>query len=394
MIRQAPSGVAAFIDRFGTGPVGEAVPITDTSDFIEVFGPVEDAAAGIAVSQFFENGGERAWVERTDPDPGITLLQALVWALDRLGPADYDLLCVPAAATLDEPDPDGSSPQLAAFAQAATRVCTAQRAVLLLDPPPWVHDATAMAGWVRANPLTSPNAAVWFPRLRRPPSGTETGAAGAVAGLIARTDRERGPWSAPAGLRAGLSGVRTALDLTQQDVGLLNRLGVNCIMNHRGGPVSWGARTLAGRDELGSEWKYLPVRRLALHIESSLRQGLHWHVDEDNAPALWARLRAETAGFLDELYRAGAFQGSRRDEAYFVSCDADTITATDLEAGRVHVVVGFSPLRPAEFQVLDIELRRADRAAVAAAPEAAATSPSMRLRGREEGVAFRPWRTS
>ncbi|GAB3820934.1 hypothetical protein GCM10028820_28060 [Tessaracoccus terricola] len=385
MIRQAPSGVAAFIDRFGTGPVGEAVQISGTDEFEEVFGPLEHSTAGIAVAQFFENGGEHAWVGRADPEPGATLLQALQGALETLGAVGFDLLCVPAAATLDEPDAAAHTPNLVAFAQDAIRLCTQRRAIWLLDPPPWLRDAAAMAAWVRANPLDSPDAAVWFPRLLRPPEGTGTGAAGAVAGMIARTDRERGVWSAPAGLRAELVGVRTALELTQQDVSLLNQLGVNSVMNHRGGPVSWGARTMAGRDELGSEWKYLPVRRLALHIESSLRQGLHWHVDEDNAPALWARLRGETAGFLDGLFRAGAFQGRSADEAYFVSCDADTITATDLEAGRVHVVVGFSPLRPAEFQVLDIELRRADRAAVADAPEAAVASPSMGLRRREEG---------
>lgn len=359
MIEPAPTGVAAFLDRFHDGPVGQPTPINSLAEFTRTFGPVNDDVPGsLAVAQFFDNGGEQAWVDRVAHDPGQTMLEALVLALEDLRKVEFNLLCVPAAAHLDHPSPDARTPQLVTFAQQATRLCMERGAMLLLDPPSWIGDSNGMLEWVRSNPVADPNEALWFPALVREPAGPTTGTSGAIAGVVARTDRERGVWSAPAGVRAKLLGVRTAVELRRSDVEVLNQLGINSITNHQGGPVSWGARTLAGRDGGSSEWRYFPVRRLALHVEQSILQGLAWRSGEANSEELWARLRTEVAEFLESLFRAGALQGTRPREAFFVKCDSQTTSQADVERGTVRLTLGVAPLKPAEFVILNLEIRQ------------------------------------
>jgi uncharacterized protein len=165
-------------------------------------------------------------------------------------------------------------------------------------------------------------------------------------------------WQAPAGMETTLRGV-VDLDarLTDREQGQLNPLGLNVIRTfdvprH----VIWGARTLAGADTLDSEWKYVPVRRLALHIEESLRRGLQWVVFEPNDARLWAQIRTAAGAFLHGLFRRGAFQGPTPRDAYFVTCDAETTTQADIDAGIVHVLVGFAPLKAAEFVIISLRL--------------------------------------
>ena len=196
--------------------------------------------------------------------------------------------------------------------------------------------------WIRiTDPLNKSQ-----PRLS-PSSGT-------IAGLIARMDSSRGVWKAPAGTEAQLKGVAGfERELTNAEIGRLNPRGVNCLRSlpvH--GPVAWGARTLAGDDLTGSEFKYIPVRRTALFIEESVSRGIEWAVFEPNDEALWAQLRLHVGTFLDSLFRAGAFQGTTPREAYFVKCDSTTTTQSDIDAGVVNVIIGFAPLKPAEFVVL------------------------------------------
>jgi phage tail sheath protein FI len=118
--------------------------------------------------------------------------------------------------------------------------------------------------------------------------------------------------------------------------------------------VAWGARTLHGQDERASEWKYIPVRRLALFIEESLHRGLRWAAFEPNGDLLWAQVRLTAGAFLDGLFRQGAFQGRSPRDAYFVKCDRTTTTQADIDQGIVNVVVGFAPLKPAEFVIIHI----------------------------------------
>jgi hypothetical protein len=180
---------------------------------------------------------------------------------------------------------------------------------------------------------------------------------GAVAGVMARTDSQRGVWKAPAGIEATLIGaVDVSVPLTNEENGELNPLGINCLRSMPViGRVVWGSRTLRGADPLADQWKYVPVRRLALFLEESLYRGTQWAVFEPNDEPLWAQLRLNLGAFMHGLFRQGAFQGSSPRDAYFVKCDADTTTQTDRNLGIVNVIVGFAPLKPAEFVILKIQ---------------------------------------
>ena len=180
---------------------------------------------------------------------------------------------------------------------------------------------------------------------------------GAVAGVFARTDTQRGVWKAPAGLDASLNGVPALqIPLTDPENGQLNPLGVNCLRSFGvAGRVIWGSRTLRGADQLADEWKYIPVRRTALFIEESLFRGTKWVVFEPNDEPLWAQIRLNVGAFMHNLFRQGAFQGSTPREAYFVKCDHETTTQNDINLGIVNIVVGFAPLKPAEFVVIKLQ---------------------------------------
>ena len=206
------------------------------------------------------------------------------------------------------------------------------------------------------------NAALFFPRIRKPNPIRENQVehfvpCGTVAGVIARIDGQRGVWKAPAGLEAGLVGVPAlSVQLSDAENGELNPLGINCLrLRPAAGPVVWGSRTLAGNDLLASEWKHIPVRRVALFIEESLYRGTQWAVFEPNDEPLWAELRLNIGAFMQNLFRQGAFQGRTPREAYFVKCDKETTTQNDINLGVVNVLVGFAPLKPAEFVFIRLQ---------------------------------------
>ena len=181
---------------------------------------------------------------------------------------------------------------------------------------------------------------------------------GAVAGLYARTDSTRGVWKAPAGTEARIAGGAPEELLTDRQHGPLNTAGLNCLRAFPVyGVINWGARTLDGADARASEWRYVPVRRLALYIESSLRRGLQWVVFEPNDEPLWGQIRLNVGAFMNQLHRQGAFQGASARDAFLVKCDSETTTQADINLGIVNVLVAFAPVRPAEFVVLRIQQR-------------------------------------
>jgi len=106
---------------------------------------------------------------------------------------------------------------------------------------------------------------------------------------------------------------------------------------------------------LADEYKYVPVRRLALYIEESLYRGTQWVVFEPNDEPLWAQIRLNIGAFMHGLFRQGAFQGKTPRDAYFVKCDKETTTQNDIDLGIVNIVVGFAPLKPAEFVIIKIQ---------------------------------------
>ena len=210
------------------------------------------------------------------------------------------------------------------------------------------------------------NAALYFPRLREsdPSHGgavSEIPCSGAGAGVIARNDTERGVWKAPAGTSAAINGAPgLATPVTPGVLEVLNPLGINCLRTTNGGStVVWGARTLRGADAFADEYRYVSVRRLALFLEESLVRGLAWVAFEPNGEQLWAAIRQNVETFLGGLSSHGAFAGRTRQEAYFVRCDATTMTQADIDAGAVHVEIGVAPLRPAEFVLIRIRMRTA-----------------------------------
>ena len=248
----------------------------------------------------------------------------------------------------------------------ASIYCASRRAFLLIDPPdawtasnklPRIVQNTSEVSDLRGT-VVKDHSAVYYPKLRINDGGLirTIGPCGSIAGLMARVDASRGVWKAPAGTEADLRGI-IGLDsaLTDLENGVLNKLGVNCLRSFVSGSVSWGARTLDGADELASEWKYVPIRRLALLIEESLYRGTQWVVFEPNDEPLWANIRLNVGVFMHQLFRQGAFQGSTPDQAYFVKCDAETTTQADRNLGVVNIEVGFAPLKPAEFVVLTIQ---------------------------------------
>jgi uncharacterized protein len=276
----------------------------------------------------------------------------------------FNLLCIPRAALdggagIGELDATESQ----AVISVAEAYCAKRRAFFIVDAPNGEEEPDEIRTWLAGNDtLRDRNAALYYPRVRIPDPLNEfrlrsVGASGTIAGLYARTDNERGVWKAPAGTDAVLRGVsELEYRLTDTQNGALNPLAINCLRTFPVfGTVCWGARTLDGSDQEASEWKYVPVRRLALMIEESLYRGTKWAVFEPNDEPLWSQLRLNIGAFMQNLFRQGAFQGTSPREAYFVKCDKETTTQNDINLGVVNILVGFAPLKPAEFVVIRLQ---------------------------------------
>jgi hypothetical protein len=269
----------------------------------------------------------------------------------------FNLLCIP-------PDTREGNTSETVY-QSAMTYCAKRRAMLIVDPPAeWRTAAKARDGLDGLN-LKGPesrNAAIFFPRVLQSDPNREGQIdtfvpCGIIAGVMARTDATRGVWKAPAGIDAAMNGVQgLSVNLSDPENGMLNPLGINCLRSFPVfGRVVWGARTLRGADQLADEYKYIPVRRTALYIEESLFRGLKWVVFEPNDEPLWAQIRLNAGAFMHNLFRQGALQGTTPKDAYFVKCDKETTTLNDVNLGIVNVVVGFAPLKPAEFVIIKIQ---------------------------------------
>jgi phage tail sheath protein FI len=221
-------------------------------------------------------------------------------------------------------------------------------------------DDTASEAAAFRNKLTTANSygAIYFPWVKAlDPTGVSQQPvllppSGYVAGLYARIDATRGVWKAPAGAEASLNGVVGLLtELSDTQHGNLNPIGVNVIRRFPGtGIVSFGARTISS----APEWKYIPIRRTAILLRVSIYYGIQWAVFEPNDESLWSQLRLNISAFMTTLFRQGAFQGSTTSQAFFVKCDSETTTQADIDLGVVNILVGFAPLKPAEFVVVKI----------------------------------------
>ena len=254
-----------------------------------------------------------------------------------------------------------------AVAEALSHCNKVGNRMVIIDPPSGTELTTGAA--VNAlNLPTSNYSALYYPWLTIPnpfynpdsnPTAPRTltmAPSAFAAALWSRTDGRRGVWKGPAGVEAQLIGVAgLEFEVGDGDQDQLNPLGVNCVRKLPSfGAVIWGARTLATSAE--PPWRYIPVRRTAIMIEQSIYNGIQWAVFEPNDHRLWSSLRVNVGAFMDNLFRAGAFQGEKASDAYFVRCArGDTMTQDDIDRGQVIVVVGFAPLKPAEFVIVRIQ---------------------------------------
>ncbi len=284
----------------------------------------------------------------------------------------FNILCLPY-----DPAINYNLDTMASNLDAAVTFCHDQRAMLIVDPPsswsppPATPPATPPPPppppldfpTISGNPPLSPpseNAAVYYPNLvvtDDTGANFNVGPCGAVAGVWASTDSSRGVWKAPAGTAATITGITGfTAQVDDAESGTLNPLAVNGLRTMPAvGPVVWGARTTVGADQAQNQWKYLPVRRLALYVEESLRRGTQWAVFEPNDEPLWSSLRLNVTTFMQSLFRQGAFQGSTPADAYLVQCDANNNPQAQIDLGIVNILVGFAPLYPAEFVIINIQ---------------------------------------
>ena len=349
-IEGVSTSTTAFIGTAERGPT-EPYLIRSWTEFEREFGGLSQTSTlSLAVHQFFENGGQRAVIVRAAGD-GSAATQAALRALDT---TEFNLLCIP-------PYTLSSDLEVADW-EAAARYCRERRAFLIVDAPAaWsLEDAAEHASSFGFS--ARENAAIYFPRVRVADpleAGKPVSCApcGCVAGIISRTDQARGVWKAPAGIEAvvkGAAGLSAVADEHANE--RLAAAGINCLRDFPGtGIVVWGARTLAGANQDSPEWRYVPVRRLALYLQESLVRGTHWAVFESNNEGTWKQLRRQVADFMTGLWRQGALLGGRAQDAFYIRCDASTTTQGDLDNGRLNIEIGFAPLRPAEFVIFTIQ---------------------------------------
>jgi hypothetical protein len=342
----------------GLDPAGQRF-VTDVvqqqSDLVRVVGTLPAVRPDLTpTAVVFQNGDDG--VQISDLDVAGANFEEDRRGIFALEDADlFNLLCIPPFTDTDDVD--------SATWDVAIAYCTRRRAIVIVDPPSaWRTHTDVVTGGFTNGVTRNPNAAIYFPWIRASDPLRENrlrdfAPSGVVAGVIASTDANRGVWKAPAGLDATALGARElTVALTNGQNGVLNPRGVNCLRTFpAAGRVVWGARTLMGDDDLASQWAYIPVRRTALYIEESLYRGSQWVVFEPNDEKLWSQIRLTLGSFMHGLFRQGAFQGTAPQQAYFVKCDAETTTQADIDRGIVNIVVGFAPLKPAEFVVIQIQ---------------------------------------
>lgn len=356
--------VAGFV---GTAPnpeasLDEAVAINNWSQFRRLFVRDGDTSTPLAnaVHGFFLNGGSRCYVANiaegaplAGKGGGLDLLNgvdeiAIIAAPGRTDQASYRELMDAAAVTEDRFAILDLPPNVENV-EALTRAGSVDAGG---DPPPKPPKGQSRG----LHPGESENAAAYAPWLRirdsiEPDKIVSAPPSGHMAGVYARTDAERGVHKAPANTTIrGALGLTQLLSRAEQDV--LNPVGINCIRFFtRGGVLVWGARTLAGS---GSNWRYINVRRLSLMMKESIALSTRWVVFEPNDRSLWKAIRRDVSAFLTLLWRDGALAGSRPEDAFFVKCDEETNPPEVIDAGQVVVMIGFAPVKPAEFVIFRI----------------------------------------
>jgi uncharacterized protein len=359
-VEDVSTGVAAIVGTLRAGPLDDPFLLHSMDEFDIHYGGADAGyEASLHVRAFFENGGERIWISRarSATEEGLIGSQGAATGIYSLEAANrFNLLLVPELFT------SSGIPDRAQAAAAAVEYAASRGGSMLLDPPAEIASAQGLVEWVNTQgaDLRRRDAALYFGRIGVEEIST-TGAArwiglsGAAAGVYARSDAEGGVWSVPAGAGLPLRGVAEVEPLMIADREALTGVGVNPVIAGAGGAILlWGARTLSP----DPEFRYIHVHRLDLHVDALVRDSLAWTAGEPSDPALWEQARMDAEGVLHDLWLKGAFQGSRAEDGYFVRSGSDTHTPDDVAEGRLNVLVGYAPLRPAEFivRMITIEL--------------------------------------
>lgn len=361
-------------------PAGQAKLCTNFTEYQARFGDwsaYDDPGAGNAkrelsghqilshaVYDFFNNGGSRCFVARVRPD---SLADDLDTALRNFESIEAISLVA---------FPGKSADKTISGALVAHCEKTKYRFAILDAPASPVDDK----GYVDFQQLTfdgqdpilpgkSKHAALYFPYVQMVDSALQRQQAaidsiptrekgmvfvppsGAIAGIYARTDVQRGVFKAPANASVlGAQNVKYYISRSAQEG--LNPQGVNCIRTLNGDVTVWGARTCGGDDN--GEWRYVSVRRTFLFIAKSIDEGTQWVVFEPNDPSLWGKVRRNVSAFLTTVWRDGALFGTVPEEAFYVKCDAENNPPETREVGRLVIEVGIAIVRPAEFVIFRI----------------------------------------
>ena len=348
-IAGVPTSASAFIGAATKGALNKPIRVRSVGEFEQTFGRLRtDLELGYAIRQFFLNGGSDAWIVRASRALAPARVTEAIKALNAA--ESLNLLAIPGV----------THPKVIEF---AVDYCARRGIFLLIDPPVSADDVPMMQQFANSLPK-SRDAAVYFPRviIRDPVNGQPraTAPGGTVAGMMARCDAARGVWRAAAGSDATLAGIDALeTNLTDRDVTALAAAGVNCLRAFPGRPfIAWSARTLASAERNEPEWKYVPIRRLSIFVETSISRGTRWTVFEPNDEPLWKRLRTSIDEFLLRLWQQQAFAGTKPQDAFFVRCGRDqTMTANDIANGVLNIEIGFAPVRPAEFVIVRIQHR-------------------------------------
>ena len=360
-LEPTPTSGTIFLGRGASGPMFTPVACQSLHDYDSTFSQTNlQCDLSRAVRLFFHNAGPRCHVvrirnretEEDRPPRAADYRDALV-AISIEVP-DFNLLVLPRD--------DGVDPATQQeIWRMASHYCREKRAMLLIDTPiEWaglvdVKDAWSDLGIRRVREgLALESAAMFYPRVmvRDGDSEVPTGCCGAMAGLMTSFDDAHGVWTPAAGLDAIIAGINgLEYETTEDDASLFGSEGVDVLRTLPEGIVCWGARTMAGHTS--SWWKFIPVRRLALFVEQSIEGGIEWVAGEPNDALLWQGIQACVGSFLDDIWKRGALEGDTAEKAYFVKCDAETTTPEAIARGQIHFQVGFAPMRPEEFMVLE-----------------------------------------
>ncbi len=356
-VAQEPTSVVAFIgyttittDNDGNSMLLSPKQIKSWNDFVRVFGNDPSLKyLATAVFLFYTNGGGNCYIISVGAVNEPVSLSSLVNGLNKSKEIRVQLIVMPDACLLPSQDFYDLQKQSLASCNAL------QDRFAIIDTQQPSADTGNDSSLFRAG-IGNDNlkwGAAYYPWLvltdgrRVPPSG-------AIAGIYSMVDNNRGVWKAPANVSlSGAAGLTVHINNDQQsDLTIpIDGKAINAIRVFVGkGLLVWGARTLDGNSQ---DWRYINIRRTITMIENSIKNSSSWVVFEPNDANTWVRVKGMIENYLTLVWREGALQGAKPDEAFDVQIGlGSTMTASDILEGRLAVTIKLALVRPAEFIVI------------------------------------------